>query len=115
MDQVSAAPNGVFWHSNKRQVTLGIQSRRDEIEERAISDVMESKGYRSCTRSSMFSKRFSLETDARRQLKGTRAARAEYLSEPGSRLPEGGGVGEIAAVPGEVRGVVQVEHLADER
>jgi hypothetical protein len=107
-------PNGVFWHSNKRQATLGIQSRRDEIEERAISDVLESKGYRSWTRSSVFSKRFWLEIDPRRQLKRPRAARAEHLSEPGSRLPEAG-TGEITAVAGEVGGIVQVEHLADQR
>jgi hypothetical protein len=57
--------------------------------------------------------RFWLEIDPCTQLKRPRAARAEHLGHPGSRLPERG-AGEIAAVPREVRGVVQVEHLADQ-
>src|SRR5262249_10133710 len=72
------------------------------------------QGYRSCARSSVFYKRSWLETDPRTQLKRPRAARAEHLSEPRSRLAEAR-AGEIAAVAGEVRGIVQVEDLADQR
>src|SRR5215510_10610078 len=49
------------------------------------------------------------------QLKRPRAARPENLCRPGGWLPERRGADEIAAMAREVRGVVGVEHLADQR
>ena len=56
-----------------------------------------------------------LEAHPHRQLKRTRPARPEHLRRPVGRLPERRSVDEIAAMAGKVRGVVQVEHLANER
>jgi hypothetical protein len=58
---------------------------------------------------------FSLsEAESDCQLERARAARAEQLSEAGGRLAERG-AREIAPIAGEIGGVVQVEHLADQR
>ena len=53
------------------------------------------------------------KTYPRPQLKRTRAARSEHLGHPTGRLPERA-PGEIAAVVGKVRGIVEVEYFADE-
>jgi hypothetical protein len=52
--------------------------------------------------------------NSRPQLKRPRAAGAEDLPCPAGRLPERDVVGEIAAVVGKVRGIVDVECFADE-
>lgn len=54
------------------------------------------------------------KTNSRPHLKSSWAARAEHLGEARAGLTESD-AGEVAAMAGKVRGIVQVERLADER
>src|SRR5688572_3035017 len=52
-----------------------------------------------------------LETETSAELKGSRAARAEYLRGPASWLAERRTLKKIRAVPGEIRDIEEVESL----
>src|SRR5689334_16215495 len=55
-----------------------------------------------------------LKSDPYSELKCSRSAGAECLREPGGWLTESG-AGKVAAITGQIRGVVQIERLTDER
>ena len=55
-----------------------------------------------------------LETEPSAELKGSRAARAEYLRGPTRRLAKGRALEEVRTVPGEIRNIQEVESLSED-
>jgi hypothetical protein len=55
-----------------------------------------------------------LKAEPSAKLKGSRAARAEYLRGPTRRLAKGRALEQVRAVPSEIRNIQEVESLSED-